>query len=164
VPKLDSVPKRKCNRGFTLIELLLVVGLIGILAAIAIPSYQDSVRRGVRSAAVNGLMDLANRQEQFYLNNRTYTDSMANLGYTAGLVFDNSGDSAVALDNSGGLVASGSNQRVYFLEIDVADATSYTLQAIPQLSQAADTECGTLGLANTGARTETGTGTATDCW
>ena len=64
----------KKNRGFTLIEILIVMVVIGILAAIAVPSYQSQVRRATRSAAQALMMDIANK-EQFYLQSqRIYLD------------------------------------------------------------------------------------------
>lgn len=58
--------------GFTLIELVIAVAIVGILAAIAIPSYKSSVQRGSRSAAQAEMLDIANRQEQYMLANRAY--------------------------------------------------------------------------------------------
>lgn len=150
--------------GFTLIELLMVVAIIGILSAIAIPAYQANILQGSRSVAVSSLMDLANRQEQFYLNNKTYTDDMTNLGYTAGFVFSLAGDSAVALNNNLTLVASTSVDRVYAIKIDSSSTTAYSVSAVPQLSQTDDTECGTFSLNNLSAKTESGTGLPSDCW
>ena len=152
------------TRGFTLIELLFVVAIIGILTAIAIPSYQASVTKGNRSVAVSSLMDLANRQEQFYLNNKVYTANLANLGYSAGLVFSSGGASAIALDNNQGAVVSTSTDRVYVITIDSVTATTFSISAVPQLAQAGDAECATFTLTNGGSRTESGTGTTTDCW
>ena len=64
----------KKNRGFTLIEILIVMVVIGILAAIAVPSYNSQLRRGTRSAAQALMADIANK-EQFYLQSqRTYWD------------------------------------------------------------------------------------------
>ena len=62
----------KRESGFTLIEIMIVVVIIGILAAIAIPSYQDYVRRAQITEATNGLSDIRVRMEQFFQDNRTY--------------------------------------------------------------------------------------------
>ena len=150
--------------GFTLVELLVSVAIVGILSALAIPAYKDSVYTARRSVAQFGTMDLANRQEQFYLNNKTYTSDMSNLGYTAGLVFTSGGDSAVALNSSQALVASTSDERIYFIKIDSASASAFSVSAVPQRDQADDTECATLTLTSVGARTESGTGMSVDCW
>ncbi len=68
----------KKNRGFTLIEILIVMVVIGILAAIAIPSYTNQLIRGTRSGAQAVMMDMANT-EQFYLQSfRAYTNDHTN--------------------------------------------------------------------------------------
>jgi len=69
--------KRINQRGFTLIELMITVAIVAILAAIALPSYQQYVIRGNRAAAQAQMMDIANRQQQFLLANRAYADKDA---------------------------------------------------------------------------------------
>jgi type IV pilus assembly protein PilE len=70
-------------RGFSLVELMITVAIIGILAAVAYPSYLDYVRRGNRSAAQTFMMAIASRQEQYILTNRSYTTDITRLGLVA---------------------------------------------------------------------------------
>ena len=73
----------KYTKGFTLIELMIVVALIGILSAIAIPQYSSYVVKGNRAAAQAFLLDVANREKQYLLDARVYTDSLTTLSATA---------------------------------------------------------------------------------
>lgn len=59
--------------GFTLIEIMVVVVLVGILAAIAIPNYTDYVTRSRLTQATSGLAERRTRMEQFFQDNHTYT-------------------------------------------------------------------------------------------
>lgn len=65
------------NRGFTLIELMIAVTIIGILAALAYPSYQQHVIRSNRSEAQQFMLKIANREEQYLLNSRQYATCCA---------------------------------------------------------------------------------------
>jgi type IV pilus assembly protein PilE len=62
----------KKHKGFTLIELMITIVIVAILASIAIPSYRQYVIRGNRTAAQAVMMDIATRQQQFFVANRTY--------------------------------------------------------------------------------------------
>lgn len=64
-------------RGFTLIELMIAVGIVAILLRFAIPSYKEYVLKGNRRAAQAQMMDLANREQQFLLANKSYADTTA---------------------------------------------------------------------------------------
>ncbi|MDM0009121.1 type IV pilin protein [Variovorax sp. J22G73] len=66
---------RRRNAGFTLIELMIVVVIIGILAAIAVPQYSDYVRRARVSEALGLLAGMRPRMEQFFQDNRTFVDA-----------------------------------------------------------------------------------------
>lgn len=62
----------RSNKGYTLIEMLIVVAIIGILFAIAMPNYSDYVTRSKITEAISGLSDMRVRMEQYYQDNRTY--------------------------------------------------------------------------------------------
>lgn len=81
--EIALMPGNGTQGGFTLIELMMVVAIVGLLAAVAYPSYTNQIVRGQRSSGQNFVMDLAQREEQFFLDNRAYTNSMANLGIAA---------------------------------------------------------------------------------
>ena len=73
--------KKSNSKGFTLIEMMIVIVVIGVIASIAIPSYTNSIRKGRRGDAQQGLMEVANRLEGFYARNATYTTDLSQVGY-----------------------------------------------------------------------------------
>lgn len=74
---------RRATGGFTLIELMIVVAIIGILAMIAVPSYDRYVVRSNRAVAKQFLLSVASKQEQYVLDARTYATTLTALGLTA---------------------------------------------------------------------------------
>jgi len=75
----------KRTRGFTLIEIIIAVTIIGILVAIAVPSYQNHLRKGRRAEAAGFLTQVGQRQQQYLLDARTYAfggTALADLGLT----------------------------------------------------------------------------------
>ena len=107
-------------RGFTLIELMMVVAIIGILAAIAFPSYRKQIIKSNRAAAQAYILDLANK-EQLYLQTARGYGSLTDLGITSGSI-----PSEVA--------------RSYDITIATQNGPppSFTVTATPKGSQASD--------------------------
>lgn len=72
------------QKGFTLIELMITVAIIGILAAVAYPSYITYIIRANQAAAKSEMLDIANRQQQFMLANRAFatTATLTSSGYS----------------------------------------------------------------------------------
>ncbi|GAA6135884.1 type 4a pilus minor pilin PilE [Oceaniserpentilla sp. 4NH20-0058] len=67
--------------GFNLIELLIVMVIVGIIASMALPSYQSYVIRANRGEAINSLLDIMRAQEDAFINNSGYTTALTDLNY-----------------------------------------------------------------------------------
>ncbi|MBZ2209390.1 type IV pilin protein [Massilia soli] len=131
----------KRSRGFSLVESMVVLVVIGILSAIAIPSYTQYILRSHRTTAQAVLAESAQFMERYYTTNNTYEG--------AALL------TAVVPRDAGGTAV---RYNVSFVD-DAAGAEAYVLQAVPANAQL-DDDCGTLTLSNTGAQ---GAG-ADGCW
>lgn len=142
---------KKKNSGFSLIELMIVVAVIAILFAVALPNYRQHILRSNRSVGQAELMSMAARQEQYFSNNKTYTTSLTELGYPASHYVNEKGE-----QTSSGFA-------VYQMTISASGtATSFELSATPQNAQVKDTDCSELTLDNLGNKTSTGGGDR--CW
>ncbi len=137
---------KKSTKGFTLIELMITVAIIGILAGIAYPSYQDSVRKSRRADAKAALMGLSNAME------RHFTETNSYIGAAVG-----------CSPNPGIYCVPPQTANFYNITINAATAATFTIQAAPTGTHT-DPRCGTLSLTHTGVRGETGTGTVAECW
>jgi len=129
--------------GVTLIELMLVVGLIAVLGAVAIPSYRNYAQRAQRSEASAALLRLAANQERFYLTANTYTTNVALLGFATGQT----------------------ETGLYAINVNPANAATFTATATPVLGagQAADARCQSFGINSAGVRTSA-PGPVDECW
>jgi type IV pilus assembly protein PilE len=145
---------RRRVRGFTLIELMIVIMIVGLIAALGYPSYGTYVTKSRRQAARNTLYQIADRQEQFFLDNKIYAANLTTMGFAA---------NTIGIDASGQITTSTDADRTYVVDLTNATATTYTVRSVPQLIQANnDTSCMTLTLTHTGVRDQTGS--STNCW
>ncbi len=139
--------------GFSLVELMIVVAIIGILGAVAIPSYQSSILKGKRAEARTALTELLLQQERFMTQNNTYFAFSNSSGTTtpATVPFKTfSGDSSA--------------KAAYYLS--AASCTSLTIKECVVLTASpvqSDPEAGSLQLLSSGTKSCTGTNTAV-CW
>jgi type IV pilus assembly protein PilE len=128
----------------TLIELLIVLAVIGILSAIAVPAYTEHTLKGRRAAAKAMLYEVLQHSERFYSENNTFTNDMADLGYGAGVILSENGSHAITL-------AAGPSGDL---------TTSVTISATPV---AADAKCDVLSLSSNNAKAASGS-TPAKCW
>jgi len=133
--------RRKYMGGITLIELMIVVVIVGILAAIAYPNYQEFTARAKRNEARSALLSLATNQERFYLNNNTFTTDLTVLGFTADPATTPTG--------------------YYQVVVNTATSSNFTATATYQHGGSEAGKCLTFTIDGRGAK---GSGPDADCW
>lgn len=131
----------KHSRGFTLIELMVTIAIVAILAAIALPTFTEQVRKSRRSEALQGLTELQLRQERWRSNHATY--------------FDGTGTGFGSMPSS--------NNYTFAITNGSVSATAYTVTATPIGAQSGD-RCGTYSFAmSNGTVTKTVSSGASNC-
>jgi type IV pilus assembly protein PilE len=135
---------RRTNRGITLVELLVVMVIIGILSAIAIPSYRNYTLRANRADAKTALLAMAGAMERCFTRFNSYAEDDG-----CAVVFDVP-----------------STEGKYRITAPIQTEVAFTLRATPQDGQADDTQCGSFTLDNANSRGVTGSLSATPlaCW
>jgi type IV pilus assembly protein PilE len=134
--------RRSGMRGLTLIELLIAMVIVGILSAIAIPSYRSYMIRVNRTDAKRDLLDYSQRLERCFTRFNDYTAAACTINFAGGI------------PNAEGTYSTGA----------AMTANTYTLTATPINGQAEDTKCGALSITQAGVQGVTGTLTAQQCW
>ncbi len=148
--KRTGVRGRIHSVGFTLIELMIVLVILAIVVAIAVPMYSSQVQQSRRTEARTAVLELAGREEKYFSANNSYTDDPTQLGYAPV-------GSGAAFPLSTGTY--------YQIAVPVATATTYLITAAPSPGspQNNDAQCTSFSVDQTGNQTATGTlGNA--CW
>ena len=147
----NSIFSVSSSKGFTLVELMIVIVIVAILAAIAVPGYTSQIRKSRRTEARNALLDAAAREERFFATNNYYTVTGTDLGYGAALPIK-VGNNYYQLGGTCTPNAAG-------------HCIDYALTATAISPQDKDTACATFTLDQTGSQGFTGTAaTAATCW
>jgi len=127
---------KKYQKGFSLIEIMVVVAILGILSAIALPSYTESVKKGKRSDAKVELLRLAQMQESYFVQNLSYAKDLTQLGFAANTINSDEGLYDITMS---GISPAGCNP----VAAPPVACTAYHLTASRDMAQAqaGDTTC-----------------------
>ena len=144
---------RRRARGLTLMELMVALAIAGILAAIAVPAYLDSMRRARRADAITALQQVMLLQERHRANSPQYaTHLLVSAGAIIGVGDSSAAGAAVNVDTPGG---------TYTVSLSGATASAYVVQAQAKGTQSADSSCQVLQLQVSGGQvTQTSGATA----
>ncbi|MCH7831122.1 MAG: type IV pilin protein [Proteobacteria bacterium] len=146
--------KKRRQPGFTLLELMVVVAIVSILAALAYPSYMQYVIKTKRTAATSVLLRVADRQQQFFMDNKSYTNNLTNLGFAA---------DPLIVSDEGNSVPAGDPEAVYSVSLSAVTAITFMATAAPMNGQLSrDTKCGSLTLDQAATRGNSAGGDG--CW
>jgi type IV pilus assembly protein PilE len=147
-----ALPKQ---RGVTLIELMIVIVILAVIASFAYPSYMNYVVDTKRTAATSILLQVADRQQQFFMDNKRFTNDLTNLGFA--------NNPLVIADDGRPMANAADSDSTYSVALTNVTATTYTITAAPLNGQASrDAECGSLTLNQTLMKGSSGGGD--DCW
>ena len=143
------------QRGVTLIELMIVVVILALVAGFAYPSYMNYVVDTKRTAAASMLLQVADRQQQFFMDNKRFTNNLTDLGFA--------NNPLVIADDGRTMASAADADSTYSVALSNVTATTYTITAAPLNGQAArDADCGSLTLNQ--ALTKGSSGGGSDCW
>ena len=139
----------KRNYGFTMIEMLIVLAIIGVLGAIAIPAYRQSTLKSNRADAKITLTRLASLEERFYFRENNYTVNFTDI--VTGLT---------------GTVTTINSDKAYYSITISGTTAAWTLVAAATGNQTKDTDCASFTLTSTGAKTALNSGGTANanCW
>ena len=144
--------------GVTLLELLIVVVIVSIISAVAYPSYVQHIVNAKRTTAKSTLLRVADRQQQFFMDNKRYETNLVNLGF---------GENPLWLDDNGERLPAGDPDSVYAIVLVNVLPTSFMAVAVPiGMQRTRDAKCGVLTLDQAGLKQAFGLdgNAAEDCW
>lgn len=139
----------KKHSGFTLIELMIVVAIIAILAAVAIPSYNSYIQKTRRADAKVALTHAAAQQERFYMRHNAYAGNLSDIGGTGGMLHSPEGYYSLSVSIEG--CPNGQPNGSCFV---------LTAEPTAKANQDNDVHCAQFTLRDTGKREAT----SADCW